>query len=135
MLKAIQRLLRRDANEWDMTFVVGGEKAVALLKEGAHFDVIVSDLDMPEVNGVEVLDAAERLSPASRRILFTGSDVDHAAVNAHAVQSKLDPIATLRGIIALAVPKVDGEEIIGRRSTTLKIAIRQFIAEADLLDK
>jgi CheY-like chemotaxis protein len=131
LLRAIGRVLRSDTARWDMTFVVGGEKALALLRQGERFDVIVSDLDMPQVNGVDVFEAAERLSPNSRRILFTGTELHGDTINAHAVISKLDPMATLRGVIELAMPDPEDADSRAPRTTMLRIATRCYLDGRD----
>jgi CheY-like chemotaxis protein len=41
-------------NEWDMKFVSSGAEALQCLSE-APFDVLVTDVRMPEMNGIELL--------------------------------------------------------------------------------
>ena len=49
----------------DVTIANGGRAAVDQLSEpGAHFDVVITDLDMPEVDGWAV--AADGQEPARR---------------------------------------------------------------------
>jgi two-component system chemotaxis sensor kinase CheA len=42
---------------YDVTTVGGAKEALALLKKGPHFDVIVSDIEMPEMNGFDLAEA------------------------------------------------------------------------------
>ncbi len=49
----------------------GGEEAIEYL-EAQRFDLVITDLVMPTVNGVEVLRAAKRIDPAYPVIVITG---------------------------------------------------------------
>ena len=40
-----------------VTAVSGGEEALALLKKGLRFDIIVSDIEMPGMNGFDLAEA------------------------------------------------------------------------------
>jgi two-component system, chemotaxis family, sensor kinase CheA len=48
------------ATGYDVTAVAGGEEALALLKKGRHFDVLVTDLDMPGMDGFALAEAVRR---------------------------------------------------------------------------
>ena len=71
LLQGLQRLLRPTRTEWDMAFVGSGQEALALLLE-RHFDVIVSDMRMPGMNGAELLQEVKRKYPAMVRIVLSG---------------------------------------------------------------
>ena len=49
----------------------GGEEAIEYL-EAQPFDLVITDLVMPTVNGVEVLRAAKRIDPTYPVIVITG---------------------------------------------------------------
>jgi len=42
---------------YDVTTVGGGEEAIALLKKTPRFDIIVSDIEMPGMNGFDLAEA------------------------------------------------------------------------------
>jgi two-component system chemotaxis sensor kinase CheA len=42
---------------YDVTAAPGGEEALAAIKKGQKFDVIVSDIEMPGMNGFELAEA------------------------------------------------------------------------------
>lgn len=68
---AIQRLLRREHRVTALTTV---REALALLESGERFDVILSDLMMPEQNGEDFYKELSRVAPdqAKRMIFMTG---------------------------------------------------------------
>src|SRR5664279_320359 len=71
VLQGLQRLLRAFRNEWDMAFVASGQEALAQLAEHP-FDIIVSDMRMPGMNGAELLKEVMRRYPAMVRIVLSG---------------------------------------------------------------
>ena len=70
-----------------MVFVLGGEAALAALSADM-FDVLVTDLNMPAVDGIAVLAAAKLRSPRTVRIMWTASSIDTASIDADAVLAK-----------------------------------------------
>ncbi len=56
--------------------VTGGQEAVALI-QASHFDLVISDLMMPDVDGLQVLAQLKERQPLSELILMTG----HASVD------------------------------------------------------
>ncbi|MFK7854958.1 MAG: HDOD domain-containing protein [Granulosicoccus sp.] len=71
ILDALQDSLRKQIRRWDMTFVCGGEAAIAELLSN-EFDVVVSDIRMPVVDGVGVLQYTKEQYPQTIRIALTG---------------------------------------------------------------
>ncbi len=67
-------LRRLFSSEHDVTVMTKGREAIAAIASGARFDVIVCDLMMPEVSGVEIHAQLSRIAPeqASRIIFLTG---------------------------------------------------------------
>jgi len=61
--------------------VTGGEEALALVRQGgAPIDLLLTDIAMPEMNGVELADRLERERP-DVRILFMTGYAEEAVVN------------------------------------------------------
>lgn len=71
LLQGLQRMLRPFRSDWDMAFVEGGEQALAKLAEHP-FDVIVTDMRMPGMNGADLLKEVMRRHPAMVRIVLSG---------------------------------------------------------------
>ncbi|MCC6134912.1 MAG: HDOD domain-containing protein [Candidatus Contendobacter sp.] len=71
ILEGLQNLLRKNRRKWDMSFAVGGEAALELLKTQS-FDVLVSDMRMPGVDGAQLLRYAKDHHPKTVRIILSG---------------------------------------------------------------
>jgi len=71
VLQGLQRMLRQMRGEWDMVFATGGEAALKLMAQ-APFDVIVTDMRMPGMNGAELLQQVMRLYPSTVRLVLSG---------------------------------------------------------------
>jgi len=71
--------LRRDGHKVET--VNSGEAAIKKL-DSALFDVVITDIKMPNISGIEVLRYAHQVSPESAVILITAVDDYEAAVQA-----------------------------------------------------
>jgi len=106
VLDGIRRFLYPMRREWDMSFACSGPQALEIM---AHdpFDVIVTDVRMPGMDGTELLARVRDLHPGVVRIVLSGhSDRDltlKAAVSAHKYLSKPCDAQSLKVTIAGAV--------------------------------
>lgn len=85
VLEAIARYLRRS---YDVTTATGGAAGLEQIQRQEPFAIIVSDLQMPHVDGVRLLSYARQATPDTIRILLTGkADLESAigAVNQGAI--------------------------------------------------
>jgi CheY-like chemotaxis protein len=81
VLRALSSLFRRDRSRWDFVFAHGGSQALAEL-ERAPFDVVVTDLHMPEIDGLAVANAVLARSPHTTRIMLSGGAESTAVLRA-----------------------------------------------------
>lgn len=79
VLQAIRRAIRKEV---DVTIAVGPEAGLEILSKEPPFAMIVSDMRMPGMSGVEFLRAAQQLSPDSVRVMLTGNSDQATAVGA-----------------------------------------------------
>ena len=79
LLAGIQRNLRR---QFDLEIAIGGEQALALLAKNGPFAVVVADMQMPGMNGVELLKRVEHEYPDTVRVMLTGNADQLTAVQA-----------------------------------------------------
>ncbi|MEO8425838.1 MAG: response regulator [Verrucomicrobiota bacterium] len=71
VLQGLQRMLRTMRNEWEMEFVDSGSKALERMGQ-AGFDVVVSDMRMPGMNGAQLLNEVMMRYPATVRLILSG---------------------------------------------------------------
>ncbi|MBT5692590.1 MAG: response regulator, partial [Opitutae bacterium] len=76
VLDGLKRMLRRMRTQWDMDFVESGEASLELMAQ-KEFDVVVSDMRMPNMNGAELLNEIKDRYPNTIRFILSGySDKD-----------------------------------------------------------
>lgn len=108
ILRGIARMLRTDHARWQMTFICGGRAAVDLLREHT-FDIVLTDLHMPEIGGIAVLKATRETSATTIRIVLTGSDVEPSTLDADAVLFKPMMKHELRAVLERFAARATGD--------------------------
>jgi DNA-binding NtrC family response regulator len=92
--RLLGRLLQRDG--WRVTLASGGQQALSTLRRES-FDVVLTDLVMADLDGLELLTQAKRLDPSTEVVLMTGHASVDTAIDAirrgafHYVQKPLNP--------------------------------------------
>ena len=71
ILDGIRRMLHADRKRWDMQFAVGGEAALQACESGS-FDVVISDMRMPGMDGATLLSHVRDRFPSTARIVLSG---------------------------------------------------------------
>ena len=71
VLRSMKRMLFQKAREWDMRFVSNGPDALYILGT-EKVDVLVADLRMPGMDGLELLGLARETSPGTTRLVLSG---------------------------------------------------------------
>ena len=79
LLAGIRRQFR---GTYDITTATSGPEALELLAGKGPFAVIISDMRMPEMNGIQVLMKARELSPDTVRMMLTGNADTETAMHA-----------------------------------------------------
>jgi putative nucleotidyltransferase with HDIG domain len=105
VLQGLRRMLRGMRGEWDMSFAGSGEEALQLLESGP-FDVVVSDMRMPGMNGAQLLGKVMERFPEIVRIVLSGHSDRQLILQstrvAHQYLSKPCEADTLRNTVARA---------------------------------
>jgi len=106
LLDGLRRALRGQRKEWEMVFVLSGPEALELIKK-ERFDAVVSDMCMPGMDGIELLNELASLQPDLIRIVLSGhSDRSmdmHAAVLSHQYLAKPCDIEILKAVLIRAL--------------------------------
>src|SRR5437870_5456904 len=122
--------LRRDGHRVET--VQSGQAAKKKI-DGALYDVIVTDIKMPNIDGIEVLRHAHRISPDSAVILITAVDDYEAAVEAVKAGGASDYIRKNPGLvdeIKLAMNRVLEKQVLSKQN----FALRRDAATRNSLD-
>lgn len=106
VLDALKRMLYPYRNEWETVFTPNGEQALQELAD-THVDVLVADIRMPVMNGVELLTKVRDAYPEVVRIVLSGqADKEmtfSAATLAHQYLAKPCDAQALRNTVERAV--------------------------------
>lgn len=112
ILEGLRRLLRPMRKEWDMAFASGGDEALRTLARDT-FDVIVSDMRMPGMDGAALLKTVMQRYPQLVRIVLSGQASEEAAIrsvgvahqflakpcDAQKLKHTIDRAFSLRGVL------------------------------------
>jgi len=79
LLAAMQRNLRK---LFSLDVATGGVEALALIKSSGPYAVIVADMQMPGMDGVELLTKVSEQAPDTVRVMLTGNADQQTAINA-----------------------------------------------------
>jgi len=71
VLQGLQRMMRSMRDKWEITTAAGGPEALDLLSRQS-FDVVVSDMRMPGMDGVQLLGEVQKRYPEVVRIILSG---------------------------------------------------------------
>jgi HD-like signal output (HDOD) protein len=79
ILDGLKAALRPHRHEWDMVFALGGPAALTEI-ERQTFDVVVTDMRMPVLDGSDLLKHVKRLQPQAIRLVLSGQTDPHTAL-------------------------------------------------------
>jgi HD-like signal output (HDOD) protein len=117
ILQGIRRMLRGMRDEWNMEFSQGGRETLEIMTKKS-FDVIVSDMRMPEMDGGQLLSKVKEQYPQTVRIILSGHSDKEAILRtvklAHQYLSKPCDADILKATISRSC------------------ALRDFLAQDDL---
>ncbi len=121
VLSALRRGLR---GRFELETAEGGPMALEMIRERGPYAVVVSDMRMPEVDGLHVLRAVRRSHPETMRVMLTGNADQKTAID-----------AVNEGAIFRFLNKPCPAEVLGE---TIEAAIREHhvqVAEKTLLTR
>jgi len=113
MLDYLRRILRPQQDDWEMVYIDDSERAWELLLT-EEFDVVVSDVKMPKLSGLELLECIKQTGrteniPVVMMTVLSDGNVKRKALNAGAADLLNKPfetedlLARLRNVLRLKV--------------------------------
>ncbi len=121
VLDGYRRSLSR---EFLLETALGPDQALPLIEKNGPYAVIVSDMRMPGMNGIQLLSGAKAASPDTIRVILTG-DAD--------MQTAIDAIN--EGSIFRFLIKPCDRELMAKTLTAALMQYRLVIAEKELLEQ
>ena len=120
VLEGYKRLLRRD---FDLETAEGGELGLRVIQEQGPFALVISDMRMPRMDGVQFLSRVKELSPETVRMVLTGHADMQAAID-----------AVNQGSVFRFLTKPCEKETLAKAITTGFVQYQLVIAEKVLLE-
>jgi FixJ family two-component response regulator len=121
VLLGYQRMFR---NEFQIDTAPGGAAAITAMSATGPYAVVVSDMRMPEMDGIQLLRKIKLLAPDTIRIMLTGDGDVHNAVS-----------AVNEGSIFRFLTKPCNRDILGKALTAGLMQYRMLTAEKNLLEQ
>lgn len=102
VLSSLRRLLRQSRRDWDVHFAAGGHEALDMMASH-ELDAVVSDAQMPGMDGATLLERTKELHPTVARIMLSGEVKTETALRvaaaAHQFLAKPCPAEQLCAVI------------------------------------
>ena len=98
----MRRMMYSLRDDWNMFFAESGEKALEILA-AEQIDIIISDMRMPGINGLQLLQKTQQLYPGIMRIVLSGQadneDIIKSVMPIHQYLSKPCDFETIKTTI------------------------------------
>ena len=121
ILDGYRRSLSR---EFLMETALGGELALKLVAENGPYAVVISDMRMPGMDGIQLLSKIKAQSPDTIRVMLTGNAEIETAIN-----------AINEGSIFRFLTKPCSKEMMAKTLTAALVQYRLVTAERQLLEQ
>ena len=119
-LAAFQRILHRD---FALNTALSGEAAISEVIQNGPYDVVVSDMRMPGMDGIQVLSQVREISPQTVRVMLTGHADLESAIN-----------AVNEGAVFRFLTKPCPADVLKKTLTACLMQYRLVTAEKELLE-
>jgi CheY-like chemotaxis protein len=120
VLDGYKRILHR---EFEVETAIGGEQGLASIQQHGPYSVVISDMQMPGMNGAQFLARVRQDAPDTVRMLLTGRADVNAAMD-----------AVNEGQIFRFLTKPCEKDVLGKAITTGLVQYRLVTAEKELLE-
>jgi len=129
ILAGLRRKLASMGQQWEMVFTESGVEALNVLEQSPEpFDVVITDMRMPGMSGVDLLNEIKKRHPQTIRIVLSGQADKDAMLRAiglsHQYLSKPCETETIKSILAQAL---------GLRNLLAADDLKQLISQIETL--
>lgn len=107
ILDGLRRMLHTQRREWDMVFATGGAAALEVFGERG-FDVVVTDMRMPGMDGAALLEEVRARAPETIRIVLSGYTDREAAARAAGVAHQFLMKPSSPDLLRAAIDRASG---------------------------
>ena len=121
VLDGYRRSLR---GEFLLETALGGQQALKLAEESGPYAVVISDMRMPGMDGIQLLSRIKSLAPDTIRVMLTGNADTETAIN-----------AINEGNIFRFLNKPCSKEVMAKTITAALMQYRLVTAEKQLLEQ
>jgi response regulator RpfG family c-di-GMP phosphodiesterase len=121
ILEGYKRSLSRD---FSLETAVGGKLGLKLVTENGPYAVVVTDMRMPEMDGLQLLSQIKSIAPDTIRVMLTGNSEMQTAIN-----------AINEGSIFRFLNKPCSRDVMGKTLTAALLQYRLVTAEKQLLEQ
>jgi len=130
--------LKLKVNWQDLGFVISGEAANGIeaeeLLKAEHFDLLITDMNMPVMDGIQLLDICRSLNPSIQIMIITGYEDFHyarAGVRSQAMDYLLKPVTRdeLKTILNKIKDELDKKKQLHGDSEMMQWRISQYYKE------
>src|ERR1035441_7456493 len=97
VLDGLRRMLYPLRDEWQIVFASNGHQALQLLSE-SDYDVLVTDVRMPDMSGIELLQEVANQFPRVVRLVLSGT-MDPAALVHSRSEEHTSELQSLRHLV------------------------------------
>jgi len=137
ILSGLRRMLRSTRQDWEMAFATGGREALDTMADKPKaFDVIVSDMRMPGMDGVELLREVKARSPETVRLCLSGQAAKEVVLSSvglvHQYQSKpcdADALKATLSRLRMLHDLVGNDQVRGRLASVVSVPARHATRE------
>lgn len=127
ILDGLKRMLRPMRYEWEMSFARSGKEALEILKT-KNVDVVVSDMRMPGMDGVQLLEEIRNSYPQTVRMILSGYSekemIMKSVGTAHQYLAKPCDAETLKAMVKRAC---------ALRDLLLDVNLRRLVSQLDTI--
>ncbi|MEM9445972.1 MAG: response regulator [Verrucomicrobiota bacterium] len=115
VLDGMKRSMRKMRGQWETDFANSGHAALEKISS-SHYDIIVSDMRMPKMNGAQLLQEVKRRDPQTIRFMLSGySDQDLILQSLNATHQFLNKPCNPTHLMEAMARAEDIEQFLGNK--------------------